>query len=191
MVRFLPVLLLALTWIPAQGQVITGLGTRWNDSFVEWELFGVADTTAADPEETQVGYFRQRWLDLRDDWSEWDYEYGTDRGTIKVKWRDNPSEWELRSFSGEVITLRTVWPRDFTEWRVTDNSVTLLWRSRYTTQLDEWQLRETDRGSFFLATFRERDTRDWVVTDKLDRSVSPAMRLALLFIAAFSSSPRF
>ncbi len=191
--------LLAITWalISLPAQTLSGISTRWSDSFVEWELFAfVQDTTQQEeddseaPDEESVGELKLRWLTLRDDWSEWDYQLGDERGTIKMKWKDDPTHWELRSYDGAVVTMRTAWNNDLTEWRVTDNSLSLTLRSRWTNQFDEWLVQDPARGTFQLYTMRTGDPRDWGIEDGLDGSVSRQMKLALVFLTVFQSTPR-
>ena len=180
-------------------QTLSGISTRWSDSFVEWELFVTAtDTTARtnddddseEPDEELYGELKLRWLNLREDWSEWEYTCGEERGTIKMKWKDDPSQWELRTYDGAVVTMRTAWSNDLTEWRVTDNTVSLTLRSRWTNQFDEWLVQDPSRGSFYLYTLRREDPRDWAIEDGLDSSVSQSMKIALVFLTVFQSTPR-
>lgn len=191
--------LLACSWtlIQLHAQTLSGISTRWSDSFVEWELFAFAqDTTSEEeddseaPDEESVGELKLRWLQMRDDWSEWDYHLGDERGTIKLKWKDDPTQWELRSYDGAVVTMRTAWNNDLTEWRVTDNSLSLTLRSRWTNQFDEWLVQDPARGTFYLYTLHRGDPRDWAIEDGLDGSVSPQMKLALVFLTVFQSTPR-
>lgn len=181
-------------------QKLNSISTRWNDSFVEWEIFTTLppdpDAAEDDPkanaslDEEKTGELKQRWLNVRDDWSEWDYQLGDEQGVVKVKWKDNPGEWELRSFDGHIISMRTTFPRNFTEWRVTDNDISLNIKSKYTTQLDEWLVEDATHGKFHLYTMRPQDPRDWAIEDTLDAQVSQSFKIALMFIAIFSSVPR-
>lgn len=203
MVRILLLWIGVCRLVPADAQTITSVSTRWSDSFVEWEIFAVMpeseETSEADeeeedaeanPEEERYGEFKLRWLNVRDDFSEWDYQLGDERGTIRQKWKDDPSQWELRSYDGNVITMRTMWSNDPTEWRVTDNSITLNLRSKWKNQFDEWLVEDPVRGRFYLYTYTERDPRDWAIEDDLDADVSPAMKMALIFLTVFFGSPK-
>jgi hypothetical protein len=198
-------LLLAVgTWFAAsslQAQTITSVSTRWSDSFVEWEVYAVMppDTIRSDageeeeteaPEEELYGEFKLRWLNVRDDFSEWDYEIGDERGTIRQKWKDDISQWELRSYEGNVVTMRTMWSNDLTEWRVTDNSITLNLKSKWKNQFDEWLVDDPARGVFYLYTYLERDPRDWAIEDALNEEVSQSMKMAMIFLTVFCGSPK-
>jgi hypothetical protein len=174
-------------------QALSSISTRWNDSFVEWEIFcfytDTLDETAQNEEE-QCGKMQLRWLNMRDDWSEWDIEWGSLRGNIRQKWKDDPTEWELRTFTGEVVTMRASWRNDLSQWRITNNNISLNFRTRWSNQLDEWNIEGGNRGEFRVRTHYRDDPRDWLVDDTLDAEVPPAVRLALLFIAIFHGSPR-
>lgn len=183
----------------AAAQTISSVSSRWNDSFVEWEIYAVMpqDTTESAPEddaeaptEEYFGDLKLRWINLRDDWTEWDYEVGDERGTIRQKWKDDSSQWELRSYNGNIVSMRTAWPNDFNEWRVTDNSISLNLKSRWTNQFDEWLVDDLTRGKFYMYTLIERDPRDWAIEDSLDDSVSQSMKMALIFLTVFMGSPK-
>jgi hypothetical protein len=179
------------------GQALSGVNSKWSDSYVEWDIFCFApaepaksDTTRQEPEETRCGELKLRWLSLKEDWSEWEYEIGDEKGTIKMKWKEDPSHWELRSYNGSVITMRTAWPKDYTEWRVTDNSVTLLLKTHWSNQLDDWVVKDETHGSFEIKTVYHQDPRDWEIDDRTDASISDSMRMALLFLAVYNGSPQ-
>jgi hypothetical protein len=193
----LPCLLLFAT-LAISAQRLSSVRTQWSDSFAAWELYTfVPDTTAVDStaveeelEEEQVGTLQQRWLNVRDDWTEWDFTLADQSGTVKIKWKNDPSQWELRSFDGEVVTMQPVWRGDFSEWRVSNNEVTLDMKSRYTTQADEWLLSSTRHGTFNVYTLRRGDPRDWAVDDQLDDEVPATLKLALVFVAIYNSVPK-
>ncbi len=177
--------------LPAQ--TISGISSRWSDSFVEWEIYMQPEKARDEEEASQeevFGEMKLRWLNVRDDWSEWDFEMGGQRGTIKRRWKDDPSQWELRTYEGDVVTMRIAWAGDFTEWRVTDNSVTLTLKSRWTNQFDEWLVQDSNRGQFYMYTMRRMDPRDWTIEDDLDETVSYPMRLALIFLTVYQSTPK-
>jgi hypothetical protein len=174
-------------------QIFTTVETQWNDSFVAWNLYSTesADSTEPEPEELLSGEFKLRWLPVREDWTEWEYQLGTERGTIRQRWKNDKTQWELRGYNGQIVTIRSIWgPNDLTEWRVSDNKVTLELRSRWKNQLDEWTVKDQRHGSFYLYTLRQQDTRAWAIDDDLKDTVSPEMKLALVFLTVFHSSPR-
>ncbi len=178
----------------AQTPAMTTIGCRWQNSFVEWEIFSTlkqADLEEGEEvDEEYYGDIKLRWLNVRDDWSEWDYELGGQRGTIRQKWKDDLQQWELRSYAGVVVTMRTAWNGDFKEWRVSDNSITLNIKSKWSNQLDEWLVQDSNYGSFYLYTLRTRDPRDWAIEDQLDPAISEEMKLAMVFLVIFNSSPK-
>jgi hypothetical protein len=189
-----------------QAQTLSSVSTRWSDSFVEWEIYAFLpqDTSQTDSleveggeeEDSEVakeefyGELKLRWLNVRDDFSEWDYQLGDERGTIKQKWKDDIFQWELRNYDGNVVTMRTSWPGDFTEWRVTDNSISLNLKSKWKNQFDEWLVEDSARGNFYLYTYTIGDPRDWAIVDSLNEEVSQSMKMALIFLTVFCASPR-
>lgn len=174
-----------------QNSELSGVATRWNDSFVEWELFCFSqDSMAEENEEEHCGTLQLRWLNLRDDWSEWDFDLDGLRGTIRQKWKDDPTEWELRTFNGEVVTMRALWRNDLTQWRVTNNSLSLNFRTRWSNQLDEWRTENASHGAFQMYTRRRNDPRDWIIAEDMGAEIPQTMKIGLLFLAIYHGSPR-
>ena len=166
--------------LPLTAQVLTGIGTRWNDTFSEWIVYT--------DEEDREGDLRLRWR-LQNDWTEWEYRLGESTGRIKLKWRDNPNEWEIRG-TNKVVTARTLWNNDFREWRITDNARQLTLKTRYGNLSEEWVLRSSNYGHFEMITSWEGDPRDWIIVDELDEQISLPMKMALVFVVVFHSSPK-
>ncbi|HLF63938.1 MAG TPA: hypothetical protein VI603_09300 [Saprospiraceae bacterium] len=179
--------ILILTGSSGFSQDIIGIGTRWKDSFREWEVYTADDW--------RTGELRLRWslptgqTGIREDWTEWDFRLGDTTAQIKQKWADDPNLWEIKCL-GVTVTARTTWNNDFRQWRLSDSKHRVNWQSRYGNIRDEWIVREDDSGFFSLYTYWEGDPRDWVVIDELDEDVSYAMRVALIFIAIFNSVPK-
>ncbi|MEY4204631.1 MAG: hypothetical protein RL013_2335 [Bacteroidota bacterium] len=175
-------------------QTISTVSTRWNDSFVEWDIYaseGQDEAESTDPpEEVLYGELKLRWLNVRDDFSEWTYELNGERGTIKQKWKNDPTQWELRTYTGDVVTMRASWSNDFSEWRLTNNSFSLTLGSRWKNRLDEWLTDDPNRGKFYIYTLREQDPRDWAVEDNLSEEVNEPMKMALIFLAIYHSTPK-
>lgn len=180
------------TW--AQTPSMTTISCHWEDSFAEWDIFSTLRTAdleeGEEVDEELYGELKLRWLNIRDDWSEWDFELGGQRGTIRQKWKDDPQQWELRTYSGAIITMRTSWNGDFKQWRISDNSITLHLKSKWTNQLDEWLVQDDNYGNFYMYTLRARDPRDWAIDDKLYPEISEEMKFALVFIVIFNSMPK-
>jgi hypothetical protein len=172
-------------------QTISTVSTHWNDSFVEWELYTALDQgDAEEVEEELFGELKLRWLNIKDDFSEWTYELGGQRGTIRQKWKNDPTQWELRTYEGDIITMKAPWSNDASEWRITDNSLSITLKSRWTNQFDEWLVEDPNRGRFYMYTLRSGDPRDWAVEDKMTEEISAPMKMALIFLVIFQSSPK-
>ena len=194
-----------------QAQNISSIRTRSMDTFVEWDLFQFAeeeepDSTivlteeeleeAAQEEETNdvkeefAGFMRLRWVH-KEDWKDWEYEFGSERGSIRQKWDNDPTQWELRNYNGDIVTMRQLWPNDQSQWTVTDNEHSFTFRSKWANMGDEWITSGSDQyGSFYLYTLFEGDPRDWAIDDKLIEEISPGIRMAFVFLATFVTSPK-
>jgi len=174
------IFLLFLIPISSNAQYLTGIGSRWSDAFMEWIIY-------TEDQELE-GDLTLRWQ-LNGDWSEWDYRLGEEIGSIKMKWKDNPSQWELRG-GNEIVTMHMVWPNDIREWRLTNNSITITLKSRWGNNLNEWQLKSEKYGRFDIAANWENDPREWNVWDDLDEKISVHMKIAILFLVTYHSSPK-
>ena len=169
-----------LSWHGIAQVELFGIGTKWDDSFKEWNVY-TAD-------EEIDGELSLRWLN-KNDWKEWDYRLEDESGSIKMKFFNDPSKWEVRG-GGEIITMQTKWKGDFTEWRISDGTINLTLKSKYKTNLEEWELQEDKYGAFEMYTTYENDIRDWEIIDELNEEISIHLKMALLFIVSFNSTPK-
>lgn len=169
-----------LTALQSQAQVLSGISTKWNDTFGEWTLY-------TDNQELE-GDLQLRWL-TNNDWTEWEYRLGDATGTIRMKWKGNANEWEVRG-GNDIVTMRTLYNNNFREWRIT-SSKTMTWKSRYGNNLDEWELDDSRLGNFTMLTAWEGNPGDWIIEDELDESINLPTKMALVFLVIFNSSPKF
>lgn len=168
--------------VTIHAQDMIGIGSVWNDSFREWEIYTGNDW--------RTGTLDLRWnLPGREDWTEWDFRLGDTTAQIRLKWSDDPNLWEIKCL-GVTVTARTAWNNDFRQWRLSDGTHRINWQSRYGNVRDEWIMREDALGHFTVYTYYEGDPRDWVIVDELKEDVSYAMRVAMIFIAVFNSVPK-
>lgn len=179
----------------AGAQDLSGIRTRWGNSFVEWDLMAFEtsqgdSSEGAPPSEVFAGELKLRWLNVRDDFSEWVFELDGTRGTIRMPWKNDPTQWELRTYDNQVITMRASWKGDPTEWRVTNNKIALQLGSRWKNQLDEWLVDDPVYGRLYMYTIYEQDPRDWAIEDTMSPDISTAMKMALIFITVYHSSPK-
>ncbi len=170
-------------------QWLTGIETTWTDSFVEWRLYSETEGDYEEDEELEAsGELELRWKN-QDNWTEWDFEIGEERGQIAQVSRSRPDQWELRS-DGGLVTIRPRWPNDLTEWKVTGKNFSFIFKSKWRNNLDEWILVDDRYGHFSLQTAWERDPRQWNIYDELDEEVPLNVKMAMVFIATFYSSPK-
>jgi hypothetical protein len=166
----------------AKAQELLGMGTRWNDSFVEWVLYG--------SEDGEDGVLQQRWA-MQDNWTAWEYRFGERRGSIETKWKDDVSEWVVRGEDGSTVQMRLAWQGDMREWRISDHSHSISLRSRWGNQLNEWRVDSNDYGSWKMQAAWEKDPREWDIFDELGDELPFSMRMALAFVVVFVSSPKY
>jgi len=170
-------------------QWLTGIETTWTDSFVEWRLYSESDYHEDEDEALEAsGELELRWKN-QDNWTEWDFEIREERGQIAQVSRSRPNQWEVRS-DGGLVTMRPRWPNDLTEWKITGNNTSFVFKSKWRNNLDEWILVDDRYGHFSLQTAWERDPRQWNIYDELDEEVPLNIKMAMVFIATFYSSPK-
>lgn len=178
--RFLFIILISLFPFAINAQILTGLAAKWNDDFSEWEIY-------TDDDEVQ-GDLTMTWQ-LQYDWSAFDYRIEEATGHIKMKWRDNPFEWEARG-EHSVITARTRWPNDRREWRITNNDLTLHLKSKWGNNPNIWLVTNDEYGYFEMYMYYKNDFRDWVIIDELTAEIPLAMKMMLVFLVMNNSTPK-
>ena len=165
------------------GQYFLELHTEFDDSFREWEMVLELDSTEIE------GELELTWA-INNDFTEWQYRVESLYGEIAQKFNNNPSLWELRS-DGKVVTIRQVWPGDFTEWKISYDNRSFVFRPIYANQLDEWSVKGDKYGELIMYTDRLGDPRDWIISDYMNDDITFEERMAAIFIALYSSIPKF
>jgi hypothetical protein len=156
-------------------QVLTGISADWDDSLKEWTIYTHDDHLE--------GELQTRWM-IEEDWSDWSIRLGGLDGRIKMKWKENPNEWELRS--GNILVMaRTAFNDDFREWRITSGRHDIRLKTRFGNIADEWDA-SSDHGRFSIRTAYQGDPRDWHIEDELE-GVPLEVRVMLVFVAVYSS----
>lgn len=179
MKKILSILLILLVF-RGFSQKIIGIAAKYNDAFVEWELY--SDDTK------DVGSLVMTWQQP-DDWSQWTYRLGEKSGTIKTKWNKDFSQWEVRG-DNKIITAQMIWNGDPRQWRITDNVTTLELKTKWGNQLTEWIIDDSKKGYFSMYMEAQNDPRDWVTEDELDENISFPMRMTIIFLTMFNSCPK-
>jgi hypothetical protein len=176
------ILLFLLFFVPTlSAQVLTGINTRYNDAFVDWEIY-------IDSIDGSAGNLTMTWQNP-DDWTQWAYRLDDKTGNIKTKWQKDISLWEVRG-GNKTISAQMVWSNDPREWRVTNNDFSLELKTRFKQNFDEWVVEDDKRGTFRVLTRYQNDPTDWIIEDELDPSVSLPMKMTLLFLVLFNSVPK-
>jgi len=161
-------------------QTLTGVSTIWDDDYREWSLFTADDTL-------NLGTLELTGL-LGSPRMDWSYRVLESFGRIRNLQRSDYTSWEVQG-PYNLVTLRQQWPDDLREWRVTDNRLTVNWRSRYQNHYEEWVLSHSDYGHFSMYTLNPGDPRDWVIVDKMREDFPFEMKMAFVFVTIFFTSP--
>jgi hypothetical protein len=165
----------------ANSQILTGISVRFNDSYVDWDVF--ADSLDEDKGNLQMTWQRP------DDWSKWSYRLGEKTGTIKTKWSSDLEHWETRG-DNKIITAEPVFLGERRQWRITNNDFSLELTCTDYQNCEQWTVEDSKRGRFLIYTERQRDPRDWLIEDELDPSVSLPMKMTLVFLAMLNTVPK-
>ena len=176
MVIFLWTLSCTVSW----GQYIYGISTEWDDSFKEWIIWA--------EEEEFDGSLSMRWP-LRNDWSEWDFEFSGQRGAFYLKRQNDPEYWE-GSMGNQLVSCRTVWPGDRRSWMVVQGDKRMQISTAFGNIADEWIAEDSRYGRLRIFTDWEGDPRDWIIEDELSDEIPLLMKLMMIHIALMQSIPR-
>ena len=164
----------------SSGQAIIGAETRYNNSFREWVLITDDDNIE--------GELRLRWT-FSDDWSAWDWRVGDVAATIEQKWTDDPNLWVIRC-QGITVNAKTAWAGEFHRWKLSDGKHQINWQSKYSNIKEEWEIDSHEDLFFQMYTQWEGDPRDWTIVDELPDDISPAIKVAMIFLTLHFSTPR-
>ena len=176
--RFYFLLLSLAITVQLRAQKLIAMRTQFNDSFTEWVL----ETEDEDDFDGNLSIT----FNTFDDWS---FTLGDIRGDIRQKFRGNDATWDVFA-EGETITINRVWPRDNREWKLSSGKLRQTIRTRYGNTADEWRLASEEDGFFDIFTEWEGDPRDWIIEENLTEEYSPAFKVAMAFIAVYSSMPK-
>ncbi len=161
-------------------QQLLGLQASWSDSFIEWNI----DAEPQEDNSTLNMVFQPN------DWSQWAWRMGEKSGSVRQKWKNDPSEWEATG-DNKIVTARRIYPSEWREWRISDGKNTLELRCKYGNQTTEWEANDPELGNFRMFQTYARDPRDWTIEDDLDeKKISLSMRIVLTFLIMYHSVPR-
>ena len=182
MVRTLVFLICMQCSILGSSQYFVEMHSVYDDAFREWEVIVEQDSTEFE------GSLTVTWA-LSNDFSSWQYDIGDHFGEIKQPFKNNPRLWQLQS-EGKVVTIQQVWMGDPTQWKISfqGNSFTMISADRRI--LDEWYVEERKLGELVLFTENRGDPRDWIISDYMIDDVTFEERMAAIFIALYTSTPR-
>lgn len=165
-----------------QGQYFLEFHTESDNSFREWEIILENDSTEIE------GSLELIW-GLNNDFTQWQYRIADQDGEISQKFANNSGLWELRS-GGKVVTIRQTWPGDISEWKISHEDRSFDFQVVNQNYLDEWHIPDEKLGELVIYTENMGDPRDWIIIDYTIDSITFEERMAAIFIAIFSSTPK-
>jgi len=164
-----------------EAQQLIGVSSVEDEKYNEWTL--MADIEAND------GTLSRKWPMMKDN-IDWSFRFGEWVGDFKPLNGLDPNEWKLTSNEGKMMTLRTQWKGDFSEWSITDNDRKIIFKAVNKKSLDHWVMSENkskDKPCIELITLVEDDPRDWEIQDnacELDKN----FKISMIFISVFFAS---
>jgi len=178
---FLLIFLISATNALAQMPALYSMNTEWDDKLTQWEIKTM--------DEEVNGSLSMVWEALnRID--EWVFDFEGVHGRIKMNKLGNKEQWELR-IGNDVVAIRQLWPNDFSEWRITDNTTLIDFTSPNRRDAFFWSLKDEDRyGKFQVYTEYEGDPRDWIIIDELPEDFNFALKMAMVFTPIIPLLPR-
>ena len=182
--RILSVILLMCFGLPnVIGQYFLAFRSDYNDSFREWEVVIEKDSLEL------FGELELTWA-IGNDFTQWRYNVDDYSGDIVQKFNNNPGFWELRA-AEKVVSIRQVWPGDPNQWKISFEDRSFEFRTLYHNQLDEWVVSNDKFGELVIYTNQVGDPRDWLIEDYMSDFITFEERLAALFIALYTSIPKY
>lgn len=157
--------------------------SKFDDSASEWYIY----TIDKDGNEVE-SQIRLKWP-FKNDWTEWSAIHHDDFYNVKLKYKNIPDHWEMRTPHGSIISMKTKWSNDFTEWVITENDLKLKWISEYRNNMSSWYFEHKTLGFMNMYTYNAGDPRDWILEDEAI-DVSDEMKLAMVFISVYLTNPK-
>jgi hypothetical protein len=169
--------LILFAFSTVSAQFMTEITTKRPNNFTEWEIYTEKE------EDFPTGELRWQY-NMQGDFSDWEYDVERNNGSIRLKWKNDPTQWEFRG-DGTLIHARIIYPNDFTEWRITDNVM-----STYRNDLSEWRVEDEQYGKFLIRVKYQNDARTWEIFDELSKEIPFTMKMAMVFTAVYHSVPK-
>lgn len=178
---FAILMVIATAYSSLKAQQILGLSTKFSNSFVDWVVYT--------DDENLDGTLALRWANLND-WSGWDFRVGELYGSVDQVIKDDFNRYNMRA-NNKIITIQTIWQNDFFHWQITTpEGIILQLTCENPTNPQEWELHSDTYGLFRIYTAWENDFREWAVEDNLVPEIDQYTKLALMFAAVVSATPK-
>ncbi|MEP7196557.1 MAG: hypothetical protein ABI851_08555 [Saprospiraceae bacterium] len=149
-----PLILLVFLIGTAQAQKIKYVSSRSDYKLSEWLLY--------DSTETEIGTLNFAGL-ARDAFSTWNFRLGESSGFIKLRWKENKNEWDMR-FDNELLSFKPTWPNQFDQWTINQDGHNFTFKILQTTSGIKAVLQNTsDQEILNFDDDFDFDPRDWTI----------------------------
>lgn len=180
------VIIFAYGWVV--GQEIKSVHSLYDNSFRSWTSIYVEDPFNEDSD-TKEGTFEIVW-GINNDWSEWRYDLEDDRGRIELRGNQVVPYFELSNQNAEVWTARTVWPRDFKEWKIKGHHNYVV-KQKFSYDLEEWLLLGADNTPLCtIFTDSRNDLRDWILDYHTQEILPIEIQQFFIFLVLYNTCPK-
>lgn len=146
------IILLALTssFIEAQGFYYAT--SRYDDRLTEWMIYDTLDHEIATLEYAGLP---------SDAFHSWNFRLQDRPGSVKLRWRENPNEWDLRR-DQHLISIKPVWPGQLDEWLISDGNHFFQLKLRKEYEGFRWELVNSSNELLgYVINDYGYDPRDW------------------------------
>lgn len=161
-------------------QQLTALNAEWNNDYTSWVL-GIG--------EKENGEIRMRWP-LNKDWTDWNINIADQYGRLKLRWKENPEEWELSMPDGSFVQIRTTWRGSLNSWVIQQDQKKIIIQTVYNNSYESWETPNEKYGYFGLYTTFEGDLEEWTLVDEMKEEIALSTKAAMAFICILHSIPR-
>ena len=159
---------------------ISGLMTVFGDDLSQWDVF--------DYDGERAGELKLRFPPVAGrggDFTQWTFRMQGVSGSIRPKFSGRDDQWEVR-VGDDVVTIRTVFPRQYDQWAIGDGRTRVVFAVKDFNLLEFWGTRTPGGpGLYQVYTRFEGDPRDWEIAEALQRPISPATQLAMVWLPVY------
>ena len=150
--QLISILLLALSCNSLWAQNFYYATSRYDDRLTEWMIYDTLDQEMATLEYAGLP---------SDAFRSWNFRLQDRPGSVKLRWRENPNEWDLRR-DQHLLSIKPVWPGQLEEWLISDGNNFFHLKLRKEYEGLRWELVNTSNDLLaYVINDYSYDPRDW------------------------------